>query len=74
MTHMLQGEPAQTGIYLHNTENPHKLAHYAVKQVNKMSNKVHSKVKYNSLYSEMAKFLKLHLEMEWVDLWLLLHI
>ena len=32
-----------------NTENPHKFTHYAVKQVNKTSNKVHSKVKHNSL-------------------------
>ena len=39
----------KTGIYLRNTENPYKFTHYAVKQVNKMSNKVHSKVKHNSL-------------------------
>ena len=47
--HICFREPAQTGIYLHNTENSRKFTHYAVKQVNKMSNKVHSKVKHNSL-------------------------
>ena len=51
MTLMLPGTSAkfETDIYLRNTENPHKFTHYAIKQVNKMSNKVHSKVKHNSL-------------------------